>query len=119
MTDLTEKKVLKFNIPKEKVSELSHLVKGDDNTFVKFFDGKDFGTIRLYEKMIDTMWVEARDTKDKLIEGYQKASNKEEVKTLVHQIYTVLLDLEHKYHVLQGLKHRYFDVSISKGSERS
>ena len=105
--------------PKEKVSELSHLVKGDDDTFVKFFDGKDFGTIRLYEKIIDTMWAEARDSKDKLIEGYRKASNKEEVKTLVHQIYTVLLDLEHKYYVLQGLEQRYFDISIPKGSKKA
>ena len=119
MSDLTENKVLKFNIPREKVSELSHLVKGDDDTFVKFFDGKDFGTIRLYEKMIDNMWAEARDAKDKIIEGYQKASNKEEVKTLVHQIYTVLLDLEHKYHVLQGLEQRYFDISTSKRSEKA
>ena len=119
MTDLTEKKVLKFNIPKEKVSELSHLVKGDDDTFVKFFDGKDFGTIRLYEKMINTMWAGAKDTKNKLIEGYQKASNKEEVKTLVHQIYTVLLDLEHKYYVLKGLEQRYFNISTSKGSEKA
>ena len=119
MTDLTEKRVLKFNIPKEKVSELSHLVKGDDDTFVKFFDGKDFGTIKLYEKMIDSMWAEARDAKDELIEGYQKSSNKEKVKTLVHQIYTVLLDLEHKYQVLQGLEQRYFDVSTLKGSEKA
>lgn len=119
MGDLTENKVLKFNIPKEKVSELSHLVRGDDDTFVKFFDGKDFGTIRLYEKMIDNMWAEARDAKDKIIEGYQKASNKEEVKTLVHQIYTVLLDLEHKYRVLQGLEQRYFGISTSKGSEKA
>jgi len=119
LTDSMEKKVLRFNIPKEKVSELSHLVRSDDDTFVKFFDGKDFGTIRLYEKMIDSMWAEARDAKDSLIEGYQKSSNKEEVKTLVHQIYTVLLDLEHKYHVLQGLEQRYFDVSTSKGSEKA
>ena len=119
MSDLTENKVLKFNIPKEKVSELSHLVKGDDDAFVKFFDGKDFGTIRLYEKMIDSMWAEAKDAKDELIEGYQKASNKEEVKTLVHQIYTVLLDLEHKYYVLQGLEQRYFNISTSKGSEKA
>lgn len=107
-------KVIHYNIPKEEITKLSKLVEGDDETFIKFFDGKDYGTIKLYEKMIDSMWKEARDAKDKLIEGYSKAKDKEKVKNLVHSIYTVLLDLEHKFYVLTNLERRYFDVSVTK-----
>ena len=90
------------------------MVRGSDEDFIKFFDGKDFGTIKLYEKMIDTMWKEARDTKDKLVDSYSKAKNQEELKTLIHQIYTVLLDLEHKFQVLTSLEQRYFNVTLAK-----
>lgn len=104
----------KVVIPREEVSKISKLVAGADHNFLAEFDGKDFGYVRYHEKIIDMMYGEAKRTKDELVDRYVNsadATKKEQVKKLIVEVFQVLMDLEHKYHLLISLERRYFSVN--------